>query len=63
MEILFSFLPQFSRRYLPSWSVKPSLQAMTVFSELCGPTDVGVTEMKYKILEQKYLELLEKGFF
>ncbi|KAL5268237.1 hypothetical protein ACHWQZ_G002187 [Mnemiopsis leidyi] len=35
--------------------------AMTVFSELCGPNDVGVTEMKYKILEQKYLELLEKG--
>jgi hypothetical protein len=36
-------------------------QAMTVFSELCGTSETGVTEMKYKILEQKYLELLEKG--
>ena len=34
---------------------------MTVFSELCGASDTGVVEMKYKILEQKYLELLEKG--
>ena len=36
-------------------------QAMTVFSELCANSEAGVTDMKYRILEQKYLELLEKG--
>ena len=38
-----------------------TLQAMSVFTELCDPTETGVTDMKYKILEQKYLELLENG--
>ena len=34
---------------------------MRVFVELCGVREAGVTEMKYRILEQKYLELLERG--
>ena len=36
---------------------------MTVFTELCGPNETGVIDMKYKILEQKYLELLENGMY
>ena len=37
------------------------LQALAVFGKLCDPEEAGATEMRYKILEQKYLELLEEG--
>lgn len=35
--------------------------ALCVFGKLCDPEEAGATEMRYKILEQKYLELLEEG--
>ena len=36
-------------------------QALSVFNELVTTAEVGATEIKFRILEQKYLELLESG--
>lgn len=36
-------------------------EALEVFGELVSTTESGATEIKYRILEQKYLELLESG--